>query len=74
MSTRPSRTYFVEYGGMFGFEEPWYDYDEVTLYEGDRCPDCAIGTLVISKQNKLYCNKFCWVDDEIIMDPIEGEF
>lgn len=70
---KPSRTYRIEYGGMHAFEEPWYDYDEFTLYEGDICPDCNKGKLVVSQQNKLYCSNHCWLN-EIEMDAIEGDF
>lgn len=59
------RNYVVEYGGWgLGDDEPWYDCDVITKYEGDRCPECGQGRLRVSARNKLYCSALCWLDKE----------
>lgn len=30
------------------------------LEEGDDCPNCGIGTMVLSKKGNLYCSEICW--------------
>ena len=70
MTETPVR--LVQFGGWaISDDEPWYDYYE--LYEGDTCPDCNTGILVVSKQANLYCSKMCWLDD-LTMTKIEGDF
>ena len=56
---KPSKTYIKRYGGG-AEDEPWYDEEEFTLYEGDTCPQCEEGELKVSRNNKLYCSKICW--------------
>ena len=37
---------------------------EQHLDEGDDCPKCGIGTLVVSSGGNLYCSEICWKEDE----------
>ena len=67
-----SRTYTFEVGGGYDSEDMWYDTFEETFYAGDTCPQCNKGTLLISKNSKLYCSAICW--DTKTVKPIKGDF
>ncbi len=57
---RISRTYTIQYGGGLMHDDPFYDEEEVTVYEGDTCPECGRGKLKVSKKGNLYCSEICW--------------
>ncbi len=61
---RPSRDYIARYGGWGWDSEPWYDEEILTVHLGDKCPECHVGEMKLSKNNKLYCSEICWVDEE----------
>ena len=61
---KPSRTYIRRYGSCGSDNDMYYDEEEFTLYEGDTCPQCEEGKLKVSKRNKLYCSKLCWLPEE----------
>ena len=60
-ATKISRDYIKRHGGFGCGDEPWYDEEVLTLYEGDVCPQCEEGKLIVSKNNKLYCSAVCWL-------------
>ncbi len=64
----------IQTGGWCNGEEPWYDSYEITIKEGNTCPFCYEGKLLVSRQGKLYCSKICWVKKVTHMLPIEGDF
>jgi hypothetical protein len=61
---KPSRTYTIQYGGGTCPDDFYYDEDELTVFEGDTCPQCNNGKMQISSRNKLYCSKLCWLNGE----------
>jgi hypothetical protein len=62
---RLSRTYTFRYGGGGpDIDDYWYDEDVITVYEGDKCPECNIGVMTVSKRNRLYCSNLCWLEEE----------
>jgi hypothetical protein len=58
-----SRTYKFSQGGGVDADDIWYDEWEEVKYEGDTCPECNLGKLKVSRNNKLYCDALCWLED-----------
>jgi len=59
---RISKTYIKRYGGGDDGYDMWYEEDEITVFEGERCPECDNGIMKVSSKGNLYCSKICWED------------
>ena len=58
-------------GAGYSAEDFWYDEEEITVFEGDTCPQCNDGKMKISRNNKLYCSAICWIDEEETPETVQ---
>lgn len=58
-----TRDYIIRTGGGGGGYDYYYDEEVLTVEEGDTCPDCGVGTMLVSAKENLYCSKICWEED-----------
>ena len=61
-----SKTYIKRYGGGMTCDPDslWYDEKKITVYAGDKCPQCHKGIMKVSKKGNLYCSEICWEQDD----------
>ena len=60
MTKKITQTRIKRIGGGSTAEDMWYDEEEYTVTEGEKCPECGKGKMIISCKGNLYCSEICW--------------